>query len=117
MVKHRCEVRQWRRGCFVEDGLLYTVEVEDASIDPTTKKDKPASLIYSRVKEILSVIRTSFSSLHRVVLSSARPYITTSPHQGGILGGGLQASPFAKAKGKSAKTLTPRAGTSVPAQA
>jgi hypothetical protein len=42
---------------FVEEGLLYTVEVEDAAIDPTTKKDKPDCLIYSRVKEILNVTR------------------------------------------------------------
>jgi hypothetical protein len=42
---------------FIEEGLLYTVKVEDASIDPKTKKDKPACLVYSRVKEILSVTR------------------------------------------------------------
>jgi len=36
---------------------LYTIEVEDAAIDPTTKKDKPDCLIYSRVKEILNVTR------------------------------------------------------------
>jgi hypothetical protein len=42
---------------FVEEGLLYTIEVEDAAIDPTTKKDKPDCLIYSRVKEILNVTR------------------------------------------------------------
>jgi hypothetical protein len=42
---------------FTDDGLLYTIEVEDASIDPKTKKDKPACLVYSRVKEILSVTR------------------------------------------------------------
>jgi hypothetical protein len=42
---------------FIEGGLLYTVEVEDAKIDPKTKKDKPPCLIYSRVTEILSVTR------------------------------------------------------------
>jgi hypothetical protein len=42
---------------FIDEGLLYTVKVEDASIDPTTNKDKPTCLIYSRVKEILSVTR------------------------------------------------------------
>jgi hypothetical protein len=42
---------------FIEGGLLYTVKVEDAKIDPKTKKDKPPCLIYSRVTEILSVTR------------------------------------------------------------
>jgi hypothetical protein len=42
---------------FVEQGLTYTIEIEDASIDPTTKQDRPACLVYSRVKEILSVSR------------------------------------------------------------
>ncbi len=42
---------------FVEPGLTYVIEVEDASIDPTTKEDRPACLVYSRVKEIQSCRR------------------------------------------------------------
>jgi hypothetical protein len=42
---------------FTDDGLLYTIDVEDAGIDPKTKQDKPPCLIYSRVKEILDVTR------------------------------------------------------------
>ncbi len=42
---------------FLDEGLIYTIEIEDASIDPKTKEDKPACLVYSRVKEILSVGR------------------------------------------------------------
>jgi hypothetical protein len=36
---------------------LHTVKVEDALIDPKTKRGKLACLVYSRVSKILSVVR------------------------------------------------------------